>query len=87
MTKKIILPLVLKPNAGFPLICIGGHGDGGYLVDKRIINSDLLSLGISGDWRFEKQWLNNNPRAKIGTFDGLIGGLFFLGNYFNLYFE
>ena len=87
MTKKIKLPLVLKPNAGFPLIRIGGHGDGGYLVDKRIINSDLLSLGISGDWRFEKQWLNHNPRAKIGTFDGSIGGPFFFRKVFQSIFR
>ena len=87
MTFQIKLPSILKPNAGFPLVRIGGHGDGGYLVDNRIINCDLLSIAISSDWRFEKQWLINNQNAKIGTFDGSISGLLFFRKAFQSIFR
>lgn len=87
MTYQIKLPLFLKPKSMFPLMRIGGDGDGGYLVDTRILNCDLLSIGIAGDWRFEKQWLINNPNAKIGTFDGSISGVFFFRKAFQSLFR
>ena len=55
--KTITLPGCLEPQQEFPLIRIGSDRDGGYLVDQRLLGSDLLSFGISGDWQFEKDWL------------------------------
>lgn len=68
----IKLPLIFKPTQNFPLIRVGSPRDGGYLIDERLISCDLVSLGISGDWEFERQWKNNNQRVNIETYDGSI---------------
>lgn len=71
------LPLSLRPTQPFPLVRLGSLLDGGYLIDERLLQSDLMSFGISGDWAFEKHWRNQNPNATIETYDGSISGLHF----------
>ena len=71
------LPLSLRPTQSFPLVRLGSPRDGGYLIDERLLNSDLMSFGISGDWTFEKHWRNRNPSATIETYDGSISGVQF----------
>lgn len=75
--KILELPLRLRPTKSFPLVRLGSPRDGGYLVDERLLQSDLMSFGISGDWTFEKHWRNRNPEATIETYDGSISGLHF----------
>ena len=75
--KVLELPLRLKPTQSFPLVRLGSPRDGGYLIDERLLDSDLISFGISGDWAFEKHWRNRNPSATIETYDGSISGLKF----------
>lgn len=78
--KTITLPDCLEPQQEFPLIRIGSNRDGGYLVDQRLLGSDLLSFGISGDWQFEKDWLALAERdVRIVAYDGSIGALKFVG--------
>jgi len=76
--RTIKLPSTFKPKYSFPLIRMGSHRDGGYLVDERLVTSDLISFGISGDWQFERHWRNRNPSAVIETYDGSISGSKFL---------
>ena len=53
-----MLPKILKPyhiNKS-NLIRIGPEKDGGYIVDKRILNKSkvVITLGLNDDWDFEK---------------------------------
>jgi hypothetical protein len=75
--KILELPLSLRPNRPFPLVRLGSPRDGGYLIDERLLQSDLMSFGISGDWVFEKHWRKRNPEATIETYDGSISGRHF----------
>lgn len=76
--KSITLPKILEPTQDFPLIRLGSARDGGYLVDSRLLESDLLTFGISGDWKFEKDWKNSSRHnCRIVAYDGSIGALKF----------
>ena len=77
--KTITLPISLEPQQEFPLIRVGSDRDGGYLIDQRLLGSDLLSFGISGDWQFEKDWLAlAESKCRIVTYDGSIGAVKFI---------
>ena len=75
--KILELPLSLRPTQRFPLVRLGSPRDGGYLIDERLLQSDLMSFGISGDWTFERHWRSRNPEATIETYDGSISGFQF----------
>lgn len=68
---KINLPVFLKPKKKFELIRLGNENDGGYLVnlDDVKVSNTLVSLGISDDWSFEKDFYLKNKNAKILCFD------------------
>lgn len=77
--KTLNLPKILEPKQDYPLVRLGSSRDGGYLIDKRLLGNDLLSFGISGDWKFEKDWkCLSEPSCRIVAFDGSIGALKFL---------
>ena len=54
-----MLPKIFKPEKPFKLIRLGSKNDGGYLVEEYSIKVSeiLLSLGISDNWEFEKDFL------------------------------
>ena len=77
--KTMNLPKILEPKQDFPLVRLGSSRDGGYLIDKRLLGNDLLTFGISGDWKFEKDWKHfSESSCRIVTFDGSIGAVKFL---------
>jgi hypothetical protein len=77
--KNLTLPKILEPKQDFPLVRLGSSRDGGYLIDKRLLGNDLLTFGISGDWKFEKDWKRlSKPSCRIVAFDGSIGAIKFL---------
>ena len=53
------------------LIRAGRKWDGGYVINKRVIRKtkNLISLGISYDWSFEKDFKSLNRQTKIFAFD------------------
>ncbi len=53
------------------LIRIGRNRDGGYIISKRVINKteNLIGMGISLDWSFEKDFKLKNKNIKIFAFD------------------
>ncbi len=75
---KVNLPGFLRPYENNNLVRLGNDYDGGYLVDKKkVIESDILiSLGISYDWSFEKDFFKIN-KCDIFTYDGSVGVNFF----------
>ena len=79
MEEIVYLPDYFKPVIFDDLKRIGNPNDGGYVVRKQdIIDSEhLISIGISFDWSFEKEFFKNNKKIKISTYDGSTGFKYF----------
>ena len=82
MKNKIILPSFLNPYKIEDLTRIGNSNDGGYIVSNLdIFDSEyLISLGISFDYSFEKEFFKKNSKINIYTFDGSVGFRYFRKN-------
>ena len=82
MENKIILPSFFNPYKIEDLTRIGNSNDGGYIVSNRDIfdSKYLISLGISFDYSFEKEFLKNNRKINVYTFDGSVGFRYFRKN-------
>ncbi len=67
MKDSIILPSWLNPLKFEDLVRLGNTNDGGYVVRKQDINDagNLISLGISFDWSFEKEFKKQNKKLKL----------------------
>ena len=68
---------IYRPKKAYQLIRIGKNNDGGYLVEhKSVLNTSvLISMGISADWSFEKNFYRLN-KIPISTFDASLNNLF-----------
>ena len=64
MEEIVYLPDYFKPINFDDLQRIGKPNDGGYVVRKQdIIDTEhLISLGISFDWSFEKEFYKKNKK-------------------------
>ena len=68
-----MLPIYLKPfhidNEN--LIRIGPNLDGGYVLDKRIIQitKKIITCGLNDDWEFEKHFLKIVPSCEVVAYD------------------
>lgn len=71
---------ILRPTEMSSMKRIGSLNDGGYVVPlASILEADgLLSLGISNDWTFEKEFNELNPAASIHAYDHTISSGVFL---------
>ena len=78
MINKIKFPNYLNPYENKNIIRLGNDYDGGYLVDKESVleTEILISIGISYDWTFEKDFFKLNS-CKISSYDGTVGKNFF----------
>ena len=76
-----VLPAALQPYRSSGLIRFGQGNDGGYLVESLdVCKSDcLISLGISNDWSFEKDFCARND-CPVFAYDGSISANHFLKN-------
>ena len=56
------------------LIRLGSNFDGGYVIDKRVINKAkyLVTCGLNDDWNFEKEFLRKNPKCHLLAYDHTI---------------
>ena len=61
-----MLPSFLKPyHTNFSnLIRIGRKSDGGYVIDRRVINktSVIITCGLEAEWSFEKEFQKKNSK-------------------------
>ena len=68
-----MLPKFLKPYhiKSSNLVRIGPRTDGGYIIDKRILNKIdiLIACGLNDDWEFERSFFKKKPKTKINAFD------------------
>jgi hypothetical protein len=80
-----VLPKFLKPHhiELSNLIRIGPKTDGGYVIDKRVINKTkiLITCGLNDDWEFEKSFLQKKPNVKIIAFDHTVDQNFWLKRF------
>ena len=80
-----MLPKFLKPHhiKLSNLIRIGPKTDGGYVIDKRVINKTkiLITCGLNDDWEFEKSFLQKKPSAKLIAFDHTVDQNFWLKRF------
>lgn len=80
MKIEIFLPRFLNPYKIDGLIRVGKANDGGYIVNSQdVLNTKhLISLGVSFDYSFEKNFLNKNTNIKIRTYDGSVGFRYYI---------
>ena len=59
MKNTILLTKLLKPFNLGNLVRLGGNKDGGYLLSNKSLSkcNFLISIGISYNWDFEKDFL------------------------------
>ena len=68
-----MVPTFLKPYHTdiSNLIRLGRKSDGGYVIDKRVINKTktIITCGLEAEWSFEKQFQKYNKNCQILAFD------------------
>jgi len=67
MKNTIILSKLLKPFNLGGLVRLGGNKDGGYLMSNKSLSkcNFLISIGISHNWDFEKDFLKNKNTENL----------------------
>ena len=80
-----MLPNFLKPyHTNFSnLIRLGRKSDGGYVIDKRVINKTnlIITCGLEAEWSFENQFQKYNKNSKILAFDHTVDKRFWLNRF------
>jgi len=80
-----VLPKFLKPYhiKSSNLVRIGPRTDGGYIIDKRILNKIdiLITCGLNDDWEFERSFFKKKPNTKIIAFDHTVDNHFWIKRF------
>ena len=68
-----MLPQYLKPfeTSYENLIRLGNKFDGGYVIDKRVIDKTktIIACGLNDEWSFEKAFQHKNNQCEIIAYD------------------
>tara|TARA_Y100000768_G_C23796046_1_gene594860 strand:- start:47 stop:829 length:783 start_codon:yes stop_codon:yes gene_type:complete len=80
-----MIPIFFKPyHTSFSnLIRLGRKSDGGYVIDKRVINktNTIITCGLESEWSFEKQFQKYNRNCKILAFDHTVNKKFWFNKF------
>jgi len=80
-----MFPKILQPIYSYKknLIRIGPKKDGGYVIDKRIINKTnyIITCGLNDDWEFEKEFLKYNKETKVIAYDHTVNNNFWFKKF------
>jgi hypothetical protein len=80
-----VLPRFLKPYQirSSNLIRVGPKTDGGYIIDRRILNKSkiLIACGLNDDWEFERDYLKKNQKTQINAYDHTVNKRFWLSRF------
>lgn len=70
---------MLRPVEYSNLVRLGPNRDGGYVVPEDQIGrcALLISLGLSDDWAFEREFISKNETARVVAVDHTVGPLWF----------
>ncbi len=65
------------------LIRLGPNTDGGYVIDKRVLNktNTLITCGLNDDWEFEKSFSKKNIECTITAYDHTVNKEFWLRRF------
>ena len=80
MLSKYLKPFHVENNN---LIRIGPKCDGGYVIDKRIINftKKIITCGLNDDWEFEKYFIKIKPDCEIIAYDHTVNKEFWVKRF------
>jgi len=80
MLSKYLKPFHVENNN---LIRIGPKCDGGYVIDKRIINftKKIITCGLNDDWEFEKHFIKIKPDCEIIAYDHTVNKEFWVKRF------
>ena len=75
MFSRKLKPIFVKNKY---LLRLGPQRDGGYVIDRRIINKidQIITCGLSDNWDFEKHFLKLNKKPKVIAFDHTVNTSF-----------
>lgn len=75
---------ILLPRASKKLLRLGRKEDGGYVIDKNIVNKvkNLVTFGMANEFSFELDLLNINNKVRIYIFDHTVRHSFYLKKIF-----
>lgn len=61
----------LRPIKNENLVRLGRNADGGYVVDKNVVENTnhLVTFGLGPDWSFELDYIKLNNKVKISMYD------------------
>ena len=80
-----MLPKILKPfhSDKSNLVRIGPKKDGGYVIDKRVIEKSevIITCGLNDDWEFERDFLNKNTSSRVEAYDHTVDRYFWLNRF------
>tara|TARA_Y100000590_G_scaffold338119_1_gene385271 strand:+ start:253 stop:1035 length:783 start_codon:yes stop_codon:yes gene_type:complete len=80
-----MIPSYLKPyHTNFSnLVRLGRKFDGGYIIDKRVINKTkaIITCGLEAEWSFEKEFQKKNKDCKIIAFDHTVNRKFWIDRF------
>ena len=80
-----MLPKILKPFKSLKqnLVRVGPNTDGGYVLDKRIIDKTktIITCGLNDDWEFEKSYLKLSPSTNIIAYDHTVDNKFWKSRF------
>ena len=80
-----MLPKILKPYhlEKSNLIRIGPKKDGGYVIDKRVVNKSrtLITCGLNDDWDFEKDFQKRNINCEVIAYDHTVNNQFWIKRF------
>jgi hypothetical protein len=70
---------ILIPVASKDLVRLGSKGDGGYVINKSLIDlaDTVICMGVSFNWSFESSFNKLNPRVKVHAYDHTVSNLVF----------
>jgi len=66
------------------LMRLGPKRDGGYIIDRRIIDKIelIVTCGLSDDWSFEKHFLKYNNKVYVHAYDHTVDSYFWVKRFF-----
>ena len=80
-----MLPNILRPfkSNKHNLLRVGPKKDGGYVIDKRVINKckTIVTCGLNDDWEFEKHYLKINSESKVFAYDHTVNKKFWITRF------
>ena len=78
-----MLNSIFKPKVTEDLIRVGQNLDGGYIINKEILNKTeiILTFGLSDEFSFEKEFKKNNQKVNIFVYDHTVNFMFWLNHF------